>query len=78
MKNKELHGLDVGDKKCRLLYARFQKSSEPPAIILFLIRVHIVKSEVAARRLVVLVICIFFLLSIYLSIKALSNPSFIS
>lgn len=62
-----------GERKCRILYAKFQKSSEPPFIILFLVKNHIVKNEANARRLVLAAILIFFLLSALLFIKAFSG-----
>ena len=77
MKNKQLRVENTSGKKCRFLYSKFQRSSEPPAIIMFLIRKHIVKSEAAARWLVVLLVCLFFLLSMCIAIKASSSPSFI-
>lgn len=62
-----------GDRKYRFLYAKFQKSSEIPLIIIFLLKNHIVKSEAGARKLVIFTIIFFFLLSFMLFIRALGG-----
>ncbi|MEI6042242.1 MAG: hypothetical protein WCQ00_01610 [bacterium] len=64
-------------KNSRLLYAKFQKTIQPPAIILFLIRKHIVKDEKRARILLLVLVLLIFFISAYLFIKGLGGPVFI-
>lgn len=68
---------DSENKKTRFLYARFERSSEPPEIILFLIRKHIVKDEASARRLILLIIIVLFLISLATFTNVLVGPEFI-
>ena len=60
-----------------LLYAKFQKSSETPSIILFLIKKHIVKDEASARRLLLTLVIFVFLISIYFFSNSFGNPTFV-
>ena len=60
------------------LYAKFQKSSEVPFIISFLIRNRVVKSERTAIILVLFVACLFFLISITLFFNCFTYPVFIN
>ena len=71
------HGGQIAGTNKRLLYAKFQRSSEIPAIILFLIKRHIVKDEDSARRLVVTIVLIILLTSAYLFFRCTSGPIFI-
>ncbi len=61
----------------RLLYAKFQKSSQAPFMVTFLINRHIVKNEDSARRLLLIITIIIFVISIYLILKGTSGPVFI-
>lgn len=64
-------------KNSRLLYAKFQKSSQTPPIILFLIRKRIVRNEDSARRLLLIITLVVFALSIYMIVNSFSGPVFI-
>ena len=61
----------------RLLYAKFQKSSQTPYIITLLIKNHIVKDEKGARKLLLAISLIIFIISMYFIIKSFNGPSFI-
>ena len=60
------------------LYAKFQRSSEVPYIISFLIKNRVVKSETAAIMLVLFITCLFFLVSITLFFNCFTYPVFIN
>jgi hypothetical protein len=64
-------------KSKSFLYAKFQRSSEIPYIILFLIRKHVVKDEKGAIVLVIASVIIMLVLSIYLFTKGYGDPVFI-
>lgn len=68
---------DTKNSNGRLLYAKFQKSSNPPSIILFLIKRRIVRNEASARRLLLVFVIFVLLLSLYLFTKGMSGPQFI-
>lgn len=55
-------------RKDSLLYGKFQKSSETPGIITFLLKHHIVKSEQQAKTLLVGLFFFFIVLSIVILI----------
>ncbi len=65
-------------KEGSLLYAKFQRSSEVPSMILFLIRKHIVKTERAAIALILFVVIVFALISIDLFSTCYIDPVFIN
>ena len=61
----------------RLLYAKFQKSSQPPSIVLFLIKTRIVKTEDSARILLLVITILIFTISIYMIAQSFNGPVFI-
>jgi hypothetical protein len=65
-------------KEGSLLYAKFQRSSEVPAIILFLIRKRIVKTEGAAIALILFLVIVFIMISINLFLTCFTHPVFIN
>jgi hypothetical protein len=67
----------IPNKEERILYSKFQKSSETPTIISFLISKGIVKNEDSARLLLLIVTIIVFLVSIYFFFRGFSGPVFI-
>ena len=66
------------DGKKKFLYARFERSSEIPFIILFLIKKRVVRNEKEARKLVLAFILIMLLISAYLMIDCTNGPVFIN
>ena len=70
--------IDEGGKDSRLLYAKFQKSSQIPFIISFLIKRHIVKNEDSARKLLLVLSIVILAISIYLIINSFNGPVFIN
>lgn len=71
---KSKHKKESGGK---FLYAKLQKSSTPPSIVVFLVKNQIVKTEASARRLWLFLIIVIFLISFALIIKCVNNPVFI-
>ena len=69
---------DGGSKTSYLLYAKFQKSSQTPSIISFLIKRHIVKNEDRARLLLLVLSVVIFVISIYLIVNSFNGPIFIN
>ena len=67
-----------GSKNSRLLYAKFQKSSQTPSLVKFLIKRHIVKNEDNARVLLLVLSVVIFAISIYFIINSFNEPVFIS
>jgi hypothetical protein len=65
-------------KDSHLLYAKFQKSSQVPFIISFLIKRHIVKNEDSARKLLLALSIVILAISIYLIINSFNGPVFIN
>ena len=66
------------DGKKKFLYSRFERSSEVPFIILFLIKKRIARNEKEARRLVIAFIIAVLLISAYLITSCSSGPVFIN
>lgn len=64
-------------KTNRLLYAKFQKSSDVPPIVSFLIKIHFAKNEETARRIVLTIILIALLVAVYLITNSFNSPIFI-
>lgn len=74
----EQDGIDHGkDKTERLLYARFQDSSETPSVLSFLVKIHLAKNERGARIFILVVILLAFFISVYFFVNAFSGPTFI-
>lgn len=60
----------------RALYSKFEKSSETPSIISFLVRKHIVRNENNARVLLLIVALVIFAISLYFIIDSFKGPTF--
>ncbi len=61
----------------KLLYARFEKSMEPPAIIIFLLDKRFVKNERVANLLILSLIICFVIISLLIYINTSTYPVFI-
>lgn len=68
---------DIDSESGNLLYAKLQNSSQPPSIVTFLIKKHIVKNENSARALLLIVSITMFAVSLYFIIKSFNGPVFI-
>jgi len=68
---------EIGGRPDHLLYAKFQKSSQPPYIITFLIKRHIVKDEDGARKLLLIIAVVVFIVSVYFISTSFNTPSFV-
>lgn len=74
----EQDGMNIGESDTkRFLYAKFQKSSEIPSVLGFLIKIHLAKNERGARIFILVVVILVFLISAYLFINSFSGPTFI-
>lgn len=63
--------------KGKLLYARFEKSNIPPAIIVFLLDKRFVKDERVANLLILSLIFCFVIISLLIYINTSTYPVFI-
>ena len=61
----------------RILYGKFQKTADTPSIISFLIRKHIVKDEATARKLLLIITIIIFVISFFMIKNSFNSPVFI-
>lgn len=69
---------DGESRPSHILYARFQKSSQTPSIVNFLIRIHLAKDENIARKLLLVLSIVIFVVSVYFIIGSFDGPVFIN